>query len=114
MSGLSIPPDCLEQIEDAYRTMAERVRYRPAAPSDGFGNITVPLEDLDLDTEARNYAACWWEQEDECAYVIGCPDYTLRRAMIYLIEAARMCCAGPGARLETLRLIELAAREVIE
>ncbi len=114
MSGMAIPVDCLEQIETAYRRMAEEVQYRPAAPSDGLGNITVPLEDLDLDAEARAYATDWWQQEDECVFVIGCPDYTLRLAMIYLIEAARLCCGGRDARAETLRLLTLAAREVIE
>jgi len=35
--------------------MAARAHYRPAAPSDGFGGITVPLEDLKTEAEAREW-----------------------------------------------------------
>lgn len=57
-----------QQIETAYVQMAEEARYRPAAPSDGFGHITVPLEDLDLDAEARAYARSWDRDEDAGEY----------------------------------------------
>ncbi len=44
--------------------MAREARYRPAAPSDGFGNITVPEDELDLDAEARAYAERWSREEE--------------------------------------------------
>jgi hypothetical protein len=89
----TIPEPCLRQIEDAYRRMADEGRYRPAAPSDGLGNITVPLESLDLDKEASEYARQWWEQEDECEFTVGCCNYPTRAATIFAIEAARSCAA---------------------
>lgn len=45
----------LERFADAYKMMAE-FRYWPAAPSDGFRNIRVPLAELDLDIEANECA----------------------------------------------------------
>lgn len=42
-----------EQIRNAYRRMAAEAHYRPTAPSDGMGSITVPL---DLQAEATAYA----------------------------------------------------------
>lgn len=98
------PADCAEQITRAYRTMAREVRYRPAAPSDGLGNAY----DLNLEAEARAYAHAWWEQEDEGTYLLGCPDYEDRVAMIYALEAGRLCCGGFGSRPAARRLLELA------
>lgn len=60
-----------EQIERAYRCMACEAAYRPAAPSDGYGTITVPPDKLDLNAEARTYAERWWEQEDAGAFTLG-------------------------------------------
>ena len=44
-----------KQLTEAYWRMAARAHYRPAAPSDGFGGITVPLEDLKTEAEAREW-----------------------------------------------------------
>lgn len=46
-----------EQIGRAYRQMVRF--YRPAASSDGFGNVTVPVRELDLAAECSGYAATW-------------------------------------------------------
>jgi len=73
----------IEQIQAAYRRMAEGARYRPAAPSDGFGNITVPFEDLNLDEEAAKYAARWMTEEDEGVFRLGCCDFSTRAAAIF-------------------------------
>jgi hypothetical protein len=109
---MSVPDaDCRTQIEAAYRAMAREARYRPCAPSDGLGNITAPESELDLDAEARSYAEEWWRQEDDCTYTIGCANYPDRPAMIYALEAARLCC-GFGGRRYALRLLEMAAREL--
>lgn len=110
----ALPADIERQIADAYRRMALEARYRPAAPSDGLGNITVPVEELDLDAEARQYAKHWWEQEDACTYVIGCANYEERPTMIYALEAARLCCSGFGSRPFARRLLELALEELSE
>jgi len=82
------------QIADVYARMAREVRYRPAAPSDGFGNITVPEDELDLGREQESYIASWWRQEDVRRYAVGCPAFPMRKVMILAIEAARACCGG--------------------
>ncbi len=107
-----IPTGCAEQIEDAYRRMALEVHYRPAAPSDGFGNITIPVDELDLDAEAAQYAHEWWAQEDTGSFTIGCADYPTRKAMIYALEAARLCCAGGNSPEFAERLLRLALQEL--
>ena len=83
------------QIRHTYAHMAE-MGYRPAAPSDGFGNITEPLDSLDIDREAMDYAKAWATSEDELNYWIGCPHFEYRPALIYAVEAARVIC-GIGA-----------------
>lgn len=108
---MRITDEILEQLRRAYLTMARQARYRPAAPSDGLGNIACPLEELDIETEASDFAADWWEQEESGQYSIGCPDWHDRVAMVYAIEAARACCAGDRREL-ALDLLKLATREL--
>lgn len=47
--------DAHQQIASAYRRMAEEADYRPGAPSDGMGNITVPSDELDIHDEIRRF-----------------------------------------------------------
>jgi|SRR5580765_3506280 len=99
-----------ENIADAYRAMAKEAHYRPMAPSDGWGNITADLEDLDLNAEADEYAARFRAEEDTCSFYIGCTDYRLAKATVYSIEAARLLCGvarEPARRLLTMALAEL-------
>ena len=81
-----------EQIVQAYKQMAKVARYRPAAPSDGFGNISVPLEELDLDKEALIYAHNWNSEEETQNFHIGACNFRTRPATIYAVEAARLLC----------------------
>jgi hypothetical protein len=83
-----------DQISSVYDRMATEARYRPAAASDGVGNIPFPEAELDLDAERREYATSWMESEDEQSYWLGCPDLRLRKAMILAVEAARACCSA--------------------
>ena len=92
-----------EQIHDAYRQMSDAAHYRPAAPSDGHGNITVPDEDLDLEAECAKYARDWWREEDEQKFTIGCPDFSLRKTLIFCIEAATGLHTGLRADTEPSR-----------
>jgi hypothetical protein len=108
---IGLPKIVREQIEATYRTMA-RTGYRPAAPSDGFGNITVPEEELDLDSEATDYAQQWWAAEDDLRFDIGCCNYETRPATIYAIEAARLMCSGNYGDPFALKLLHLAVEEL--
>ena len=93
-------------VADAYRRMASDARYRPAAPSDGLGHIVAPLDTLDLDREASDYAHRWREEEDTLKFFIGSADFRLRETMVYAIEAARLCAAGHPETVR--RLLNLA------
>jgi len=107
---MHLEPKTREQIEDIYRRLAEEGRYRPAAPSDGLGNVAVPEEELDLDAEAADYAERWWEEEDSGEYRIGVPSHGDRQALIFTIEAARLICGTD--RAHAARLLRLAADEL--
>jgi hypothetical protein len=104
--------DSLEQIRIVYRTMALRTKYRPAAPSDGFGNITVPKEELSPDREAHKYADNWWKSEDDRTFRIGCCDFRTRPATIFAVEAARLMCGGRGGNSYALKLLKMAVTEL--
>lgn len=104
-------PHPTQQATDAYKQMATKARYRPAAPSDGYGHITTPLKDLNLNTEAKQYATHWWTHErDSIDYMIGCPSYEDRKAFIYIIEAARNTAAVN--RPTAIDLLQLAIQEL--
>ena len=89
-----LPLEVARQIDTAYRRMAREAKYRPAAPSDGLGNITVPDSELDLEAECRDYATGWWEGENSLQFGIGCCNFGTRPAVIYVVEAARLLCGG--------------------
>ncbi|MGE3272124.1 MAG: hypothetical protein AB7P40_25445 [Chloroflexota bacterium] len=74
--------------------MMAELGYRPAAPSDGFGNITVPTAELETSIEAREYARRFAEEEDEGHFWGGCTDYRFSRAAILALEAFRLCNSG--------------------
>jgi hypothetical protein len=99
-----------QQIADAYKRMAHEAHYRPAAPSDGLGNITVPVEKLDLDQEAQRYAGMWWHEEHGHEFFVGCCNYRTRAATIFAIEAARNLCGV--ADDVALRLLRMAVAEL--
>jgi hypothetical protein len=84
-----------ERFAEAYKMLAAP-GYRPAAPSDGHGNITAPAEELDLDAEARDYARRFDAMDESMDWVIGCTDYTFNRAFVLALEACRLMCAGTG------------------
>lgn len=100
-----LPGEVDRQIRAAYRRMVA-LGYRPAAPSDGIGNITVPLDELDLDAEAEAYARDWWEQEDDYQFVIGCCNHPTRPATILAVEAARLLCSGFADDLALTLLVQ--------
>jgi len=103
-------PAIFEQIRRVYLLMAE-AGYRPAAPSDGFGNITVPVQKLDIEQEARDFAARWSQDEDSQVYRLGCANFPFRPAMILALEAARLACGTTDSKPYLIRLLKLALKE---
>lgn len=93
------------QISAAYRAMAAEARYRPAAPGDGMGSISVPEAELDIERECADYTRYWWREEDTGDFRIGSCDHSTRTATIYTVEAARqMCSVEDGLALQLLKM----------
>lgn len=109
---MNMGPEIFEQIRSAYKDMASQAKFRPAAPSDGLGNIAVPVADLNIEHEAASYAKQWWEQEDGFDFFVGCCDFSTRRATIYAIEAARNMCGGRFGDATALALLKMAVKEL--
>jgi hypothetical protein len=103
-----------ERICQAYVRMAHEARYRPAAPSDGWGSIQLSAEELNdphiLDAEAREYAERFIREENRRQFYIGCSKWSTNRALVFTIEAARALCEC--ADEHALRLLRMATDEV--
>jgi hypothetical protein len=108
--GLEFPRIC-----EAYLMMAE-IGYRPQAPSNGFGGIRLSESELRdvlrLRREAMEYASKFIAEEDGQTFMIGLSDFASNRAMVFLIEAARLCCCGMGAEKWAYALLMLAQDEL--
>lgn len=79
-----------QQVIHVYARMAREAKYRPAAPGDGLGNITVPVAELDMKQEAAAYAAAWGREEQSMDFFLGCPSFGDRPALVFIVEAARL------------------------
>jgi hypothetical protein len=101
-----------EELETAYGLMVE-ARYRPAAPSDGFGHITGTPN---LVKETLAYARRWTEEEDKHRFFIGSCGRGNRVAMVLVVEAARLLCArklgGTKDNKLALRLLRMAVSKL--
>jgi hypothetical protein len=84
----------LQRLAQAYALMAS-LGYRPGAPSDGHGNITVPTAELETSIEAREYAQRFVAEENTNHYWAGCTDYRFNRAAVMALEAFRLMNSGP-------------------
>jgi hypothetical protein len=87
-----------ERIYQAYLRMAREATYWPAAPGDGLGSTHLFREDLKdlhiLEAEAREYAERFIREEDSLQFQIGCSNWSTNRALVFVIEAARLLCGG--------------------
>jgi hypothetical protein len=103
-----------DRIIEAYLQMAQEAHYRPAAPSDGLGNIQLSAEELRngkrLSEEAAMYADEFIRDANGSEFNIGIPNWRTNRALVYTVEAARSLC---GAQDElALNLLKMAVAEV--
>lgn len=93
--------------------MNKRAKYRPAAPIDGCGNITLSDEVLadrqQLGKEAAHYATDFINEGYR--FWIGVSDFSTNRALVYTIESARNLCGGLGSIDTAIRLLEMALAE---
>ena len=57
--------------------------------------------------ELDELAERWWTQENEQKFDIGCPDHHDRPALINIVEAAVLLCAGEHEAVVELLLVAL-------
>jgi hypothetical protein len=106
------------RVCEAYITMADQARYRPAAPNDGFGNTYLSEQQLAdpgiLEEESGQYALEFLAQENTARFLIGVSNYSTNRALVYVIEVARCLCSGQSKLREVVapRLLALAMQEL--
>lgn len=89
----------------AYKAMVTTTDYRPAAPSDRMGTITAPIDELDLEAEARKYAQDFDRADGK--FDFGYADYADRQAFVWIVEAARNLGGINGHAVAT-RLLRMA------
>jgi hypothetical protein len=104
-----------DRIAEAYVEMAKRVKYRPQAPGDGFGEVSLSEEELaDEDrllNESYAFADRFIREEETRAFWIGCSDFRTKRAFVYTIEAARMLATGSIGITRALKLLSMALKD---
>lgn len=88
-------------VKDAYLKMAAMAKYRPEAPSDGWGHIMLDDDQLNdpvrLEMEAWLAARKWYEDDYRHEFIIsGCSDARLAKTMYLALQAAQLCCSGPN------------------
>jgi hypothetical protein len=107
-------PRIIAEYAIAYLTMATRLKYRPAAPGDGFGHVCLTDDELEnpelLSQEARAYAEQFMKHDNDRVFPIGCSNYRTNRALVYVIEAARQLCATSDEL--AIKLLQLAIIEI--
>ncbi len=113
-----IARDKLMRFAQAYLMMAG-AQYRPAAPSDGCGNIQLTTDEYNdrerLYREAVQYAAAFNREEDQDRdFHIGCSNWETNRAFVLSIEAARLLASGSDGDEYALRLLRLAIQEITD
>jgi hypothetical protein len=98
-------------IKDAYLRMVSHAKYRPEAPSDGWGHILLSQEQvadtIRLEMEAWLASLRWHHEDEQLSFsVTGCPDYRCTATMYFALQAAQLCCSGPNPCIR--RVLELA------
>jgi hypothetical protein len=104
-------------IREAYLQMTKKAKYRPGAPSDGFGGIRLGESELKdserLADEAYDYATRFIAEENTGQFSIGKSNLMTNRAFVYTIEACRLLCDRTrSGHSYALKLLEMAVNEV--
>ena len=111
-----IPDEKIMRFVEAYLMMAVRARYRPGAPSDGFGHIQLSEDEFKDETrllrEAVKYAVDFDKEEDKDVFHIGCSDFRTNRAFLLSIEAARLLASGLGSESFAIKVLQMAIEEI--
>jgi hypothetical protein len=104
----------LHRFAQAYLAMSAEANYRPAAPGDGCGNISLTLDELSdprrLAMEAVKHAKHFEAEEDSGRFRVGCSNYCTNRALVWVVEAARSLCGGQDDL--ALKLLQMAVKEI--
>jgi hypothetical protein len=105
------------RFAEAYIAMANVAKYRPQAPSDGYGHIQLSPEEFGdperLGQEAARYAVKLLKADDDLEFKIsGCTNFETNRAFVYAVEAAQVMCSGIDGDATVLRLLRMAIKEI--
>ena len=102
------------RIAEAYISMARNANYRPAAPGDGCGGVDLTKEELAdgsiLASEAVKYAKSFIEEESGLQFFIGVSNYETNRSLVFVVESARLLCAGEN--MIARKLLSLALEDI--
>ena len=107
---MAIPREVYEQLTAVYRRMGWD--YRPMAPSDGFGHVIAPREQLDLEAEADRFAREWWNEEHTGTFWIGNCHFPFRPATVCAVAAAQLMCGGCELKEAALKMLRMAIDEL--
>jgi hypothetical protein len=107
--------DKLMRFAQAYLMLA-KAKYRPFAPSDRMGNVTLSAARLkdprQLHREAVEYAIKFQEEEDCDKFWVGCSNFTTNRAFVLPIEVARLLAGGDANNRRAVKLLRMALGEI--
>jgi hypothetical protein len=113
---MSTSPTSFQLFAEAYLKMAEEAKYRPAAPGDGCGGISLSDKETNdesiLREEAETYAKRFIEEEKSRTFWIGVSAYRTKRAFMWTIEAARELCGGYDNNQVVIALLRMALADV--
>jgi len=94
--------------------MANLAWYRPQAPGDGCGSVSLTDDELRdpqrLENEATEYAARFCKADDDRQHRVGCSNFATNRGLVYIIEAARALCGGADDL--ALHLLRMAVADI--
>jgi len=115
---MNAPFEVHMQLLSAYLDMVEKAHYRPAAPSDGMGNIVEDEPESLADARARlylegyEYANDWWDDEEEMEFYVGCCNFSTRPASVFALEAVRCMAGGNEGNATAERLLQMALKSL--
>ena len=108
-------PVLIERFAEAYVSMAEVLTYRPKLPRDFRGSSLLTDEQkrdkVRLMVEAYLYAREFDAADAAGYHLIGTSNFTTNRALVYVIEAAKLLCRA-GSSLTVRCLLAHAIQEL--
>ncbi len=107
--------DRMLRFAHAYLMLAKE-RYRPQAPSDGFGHIQLSksefMDEDRLYREAIEYGIKFLNDDERQEFYVGSTNWETNRASVLVIEAARLLAGGFDNEPFAISLLKRAIKEI--